>query len=415
QLAGPAFDASIWEIWPYLCSGASLHLVEEEVRLSPALVRDWLIERAISIAFLPTPLAEATLMLEWPEQLALRTMLTGGDRLHSYRPASLPFTLVNNYGPTENTAVTTAGVVASRAQPGSVPSIGRPIANNQVYILDHQLQPVPVGVVGELYIGGTGLARGYLFKPELTATSFIPHPFSEQPGARLYRTGDLVRYLPDQSLEFWGRVDFQVKVRGYRIELGAIEAILQAYPNVGDVVVVLHEESKARKYLVAYLVILKQEEGVPTVQQLQTYLREQLPDHMIPTSFVFLPSLPISTNGKVDRKMLPPPDRSQPTGEAHIAPRSQMEQALAQIWQEVLGLKQIGIHENFFSLGGHSLLATQVISQIRSSLGLEVTLKLMFQSPTIAELAAAVQHLEKNTFAEPQIVRRSGVRRTIQK
>ncbi|HYY16440.1 MAG TPA: amino acid adenylation domain-containing protein, partial [Gammaproteobacteria bacterium] len=199
QLAGTAFDASVWEIWPYLSKGASLYIVNSQILSSPVHLRDWLVAQAVTISFLPTPLAEMVLPLEWPEAPALRILLTGGDKLHQYPSPSVPFKLINNYGPTENTVVTTSGLVASQGREAT-PPIGRPIANTQVYLLDRHLHPVPIGVPGELYIGGTGLARDYFRRPELTAERFIPYPFSERPGERLYRTGDLARYLPDGNL-----------------------------------------------------------------------------------------------------------------------------------------------------------------------------------------------------------------------
>ncbi|HYY16495.1 MAG TPA: amino acid adenylation domain-containing protein, partial [Gammaproteobacteria bacterium] len=251
QLAGTAFDASVWEIWPYLSTGASLYIINSEILSSPVHLRDWLVSQAVTISFLPTPLAEMVLPLEWPAAPALRILLTGGDKLHQYPSPSVPFRLINNYGPTENTVVTTSGLVASKGREAT-PPIGRPIANTQVYVLDRHLEPVPIGVPGELYIGSDGLARGYLYQPELTPERFIPHPFSEAPGGRLYKTGDLVRYLPEGSLEFLGRLDHQVKVRGFRIELGEIEAVLGGHPGVREAVVLAREDSPGDKRLVAY-------------------------------------------------------------------------------------------------------------------------------------------------------------------
>ena len=254
QLAGTAFDASVWEMWPYLTVGAQLHLVHSDTLASPHCLRDWLIANKITISFVPTPLAEELLMLEWPQPMALRLMLTGGDHLHHYPPVSLPFEVVNNYGPTENTVVTTSGKVISEHVGHRLPSIGRPIDNTQVYILDQYLNPVPIGVTGELYIGGDGLARGYLNRPELTKERFIPHPFSAVPGARLYKTGDLARHLPDGNLEFIGRADHQVKIRGFRIELGEIEATLAAHPAVREATVIDREDTPGEKRLAAYIV-----------------------------------------------------------------------------------------------------------------------------------------------------------------
>jgi amino acid adenylation domain-containing protein/thioester reductase-like protein len=261
QIAGVAFDACVWEIWPYLAAGASIYIPDDETRRSPEHLRDWLVSKAITISFLPTPLAELLLLLNWPENTALRILLTGGDRLTQYPLASHPFRLVNNYGPTENTVVTTSGEVPVRNQANVAPAIGRPIANTQVYILDKNLQPVPIGVPGELYIGGASLARGYLNRSDLSTQRFIANPFFKD-SSRLYKTGDLVRYRPDGNIEFLGRIDRQVKIRGFRIELGEIQAILSQHPAVQAVAVIdmptarwrEGEDVPNQKRLVAYVV-----------------------------------------------------------------------------------------------------------------------------------------------------------------
>lgn len=253
-LSAPAFDASVWEIWPYLCAGASLHVPSAEIRESPPQLLQWLAAQAITICFLPTPLAEIILEELLPANLSLRTLLTGADRLHLWPRAGLPFRLANNYGPTENTVVTTFGWIDAEGKRNALPPIGSPIGNVQVYVLDKHLQPVPVGVAGQLHVGGVNLARGYLNQPGLTAEKFIPHPFAQEPGARLYRTGDLARYLDDGQLEFLGRDDEQVKVRGFRIELGEIEAALKSHALVREAVVATHEETPGGRRLVAYIV-----------------------------------------------------------------------------------------------------------------------------------------------------------------
>jgi len=261
QLAAPGFDASVWEIWPYLTAGASLYIVDERTRASAHDLAEWLSAHAITLCFLPTPLTEAVLDGPWPEGIALRALLTGGDRLHRRPPRGLPFSLVNHYGPTENTVVATCATVAPAAESDALPPIGFPIANVEVYLLDPRLEPVPIGVAGELHIGGAGLARGYLHHPELTAEKFIPHPFSARPGARLYRTGDLVRYLPDGAIEFLGRIDQQVKIRGFRIELGEIESVLGQHPAVREAVVSAREDQPDDQRLVAYVVLDPNYEG----------------------------------------------------------------------------------------------------------------------------------------------------------
>jgi amino acid adenylation domain-containing protein len=261
QVAGVAFDACGWEIWPYLSAGASVYFPNDEIRRSPDNLKDWLVEKAITISFLPTPLAEKVLLLDWPNDAALRLLLIGGDKLHQYPSASHPFQVVNNYGPTENTVVATSGTVPVRNQVGAygdtpvAPAIGRPIANTQVYILDKYLQPVPIGIAGELYISSDGLARGYLNRPDLTAERFIFNPFSNNPEARLYKTGDLVCYCSDGNIEFLGRLDDQVKIRGFRIELGEIESVLSQHPAVLQTTVMIREDVPGEKRLVVYVVL----------------------------------------------------------------------------------------------------------------------------------------------------------------
>ncbi len=254
QLAGPGFDAAVWELWPYLTVGASIYIPDEMTRLDAASLRDWLVAQAITISFVPTALAESLLTLEWPQQTALRVLLTGGDTLHLYPPETLPFRVFNNYGPTECTVVTTSGQVWPNADPVHRPTIGHPIANTQVYILDAHLNAVAVGVDGEIYIGGDGVARGYVNRPELTAERFIYHSLDGKPERRLYKTGDLARYCPDGNIEFLGRLDHQVKLRGFRIELGDIEAALSQHPGIQDSVVVAREDKFGEKRLVAYIV-----------------------------------------------------------------------------------------------------------------------------------------------------------------
>jgi amino acid adenylation domain-containing protein/FkbM family methyltransferase len=267
QVASPAFDATGWELWPYLTAGASVYLADEDTRLSPILLRDWLVEHRITITFLPTPLAENIMTLKWPSTTSLRYLLTGADKLQHYPPPGLPFALINNYGPTEATVVATFGHVPPIENPDGPPSIGRPIANTQIYILDERLQQVPIGEPGELYIGGVGLAKDYLNRPDITVERFIPHPFSSEPGARLYKTGDLARFLPDGQIAFLGRADQQVKIRGYRIELGEVEAVLNRHPAIQQAVVIVREDVPDNKQLVAY-VVTNQQMTSTTEQQL---------------------------------------------------------------------------------------------------------------------------------------------------
>ena len=395
QLAGTAFDASVWELWPYLAAGARLYLVGSEFLNSPEHLRDWLVSKEIAISFLPTPLAERLLSLEWPESLALRIMLTGGDKLHQYPSASVLFKVVNNYGPTENTVVTTSGLVDDHGEKYLSPAIGRPIANTQVYILDRHLQPVPIGVPGELYIGGDGLARGYLNRPELTEKAFIPNPFLDEPGARLYKTGDLVRYRADGNIEFLGRLDYQVKIRGFRIELEEIEAVLDQHPRVSQTVVLAREDRPRDKRLVVYVV--PEEPGL-TPREIRSFLKEKLPNYMVPSAFVMLDALPLTPNGKVDRRALPAPALSRMDLEVgFVAPRDSLELKLAQIWSEVLDVYPVSVRDNFFDLGGHSLLAVRLMAEIQQQFEKNLSLATLFQSATIEQLAII---LRENTDSQ---------------
>lgn len=398
QLAAPVFDASIWEVWPYLTAGASIHIPDEETRITPAKLQAWLVAQRITLTFIPTPLAEVLLDEPWPAGCALRAVLTGGDRLHRPPATNFPCALFNHYGPTENAVVTTWTAVPPAIHQIAPPPIGRPLSNAQVYLLDARLQPVPVGVTGELHIGGASLARGYLNRPDLTTEKFIPNPFSNDPRSRLYQTGDLVRWLPDGNIEFLGRRDHQVKVRGNRIELGEIESALARHPAIREAVVVARADDGREPRLVAYVVPAAGQSA--TANELRDFLRQRLPDAMLPAAVVFLPTLPLTTNGKVDRKALPAPEADIGTAAEFVAPRTATEEKLAGIWCEVLGLKRAGIHDNFFELGGHSLLATQVISRVRSALLVELPLHELFAAPTIASLAAKIETTSRSAVAD---------------
>jgi amino acid adenylation domain-containing protein/FkbM family methyltransferase len=392
QLASPAFDAAVWEVWPYLTAGASLHQPGDELRADPRRLLAWLAREGITLCFLPTPLAEAVLEVkELPPGLALRALLTGGDRLHRPPGRQLPFELINHYGPTEATVVATCTPVAppAAAAPSAVaadrppPPIGRPIANTSILIVDLYGQPVPAGVRGELCVGGVGLARGYLGRPELTAERFVPSP-SGPAGARLYRTGDLARWGGDGQIEFLGRRDHQVKIRGFRIELGEIEAALAAHPAVSEAVVVARS-GPAEPRLAAYAVPAREVDW----RELRDFLRRRLPEPMVPADFVLLAALPHQPSGKVDRAALPdPPD---PENAAAGADRTAVEELLAGLWAEVIRVGTVQLHDDFFILGGHSLLATRMLSRLRDQLDVEVPLSALFEAPTLQGFAALVE------------------------
>ena len=401
QLAGPAFDASVWELWPYLTAGASIHILAQDVLAFPSKLLPWLAAEAITICFLPTPLAEAVLEEPWPTGLVLRVLLTGGDKLHRRPHQALPFCLANNYGPTENTVVTTWAPVVT-ADSDLSPPIGRPIFNTQVYLLDSCLQPVAIGIAAEIYISGDGLARGYLKQPDLTAEKFVPNPFSDQPGARLYKTGDLARYLPDGNIEFLGRIDHQVKIRGFRTELGEIEAVLIEHAGVQQAVVVAREDVPGDKRLVAYVV--PNLGFMLTTSELHRFLKSKLPDYMIPYTFISLDRLPITPNGKFDRKAFPAPEQGRPElVESFVAARNPTEEALVKIWAKVLRLERVGVRDNFFELGGHSLLATQVLSRIRHAFAIEIPLRSLFDSPTVEELALQIDVVQARKTAPDEV------------
>jgi len=392
HLAGLGFDAAIWELWPYLATGASVHLVDEITRNSAELLQEWLVAHGITISFVPTPLAERLLTREWPRDTALRILLTGGDTLHHYPPASLPFVLVNNYGPTECTVVATSGRIPPDRRDGMLPPIGRAIPNTRIYLLDEQLRPVPAGIAGEMYIAGAGLARGYRNRPDLTAEKFIPHPFSGEPGGRLYRTGDLARLLPDGQIAFLGRVDDQMKIRGFRIEPNEIVCALDQHPDVRESLVLAREDASGEKHVVAYLMLKPESDLTHTV--LRDYLRAYLPEYMLPAAFVRLDAFPLTPHGKIDRAALPAPNPGNTLqGEISAGPRTRTQQRVIAILTQLLGLEKIGLKDNFFLLGGHSLLAAQLIARLREAFGVELTLRSLFDHPTVESISAETERL----------------------
>jgi amino acid adenylation domain-containing protein len=389
-LASLGFDASVWEVWPYLVSGASVHIPEEQVRSDAKALRDWMVSRGITISFAATAMAENLMQLEWPRTTALRFLLTGADTLKKYPSSRLPFVLVNNYGPTEGTVVSTSGVVAADSSANQPPSIGRPIDGVEIYILDDRQQPVSEGTTGEIYIGGIGLARGYRNRPDLTAERFIANPFSAETGARLYRTGDLARWLPDGQIAFLGRVDEQVKIRGYRVEPSEIATVLGQHAAVRTSVVIAREDVPGEKELVAYVVLSR---GLQlNAGELRDHLRKRLPDYMVPAEFVSIESVPVTANGKVDRAALPSSSGSRQT-EAYVGPRTAVEEDLVKILAPLLKLERVGVNDNFFLLGGHSLLGTQLIARISETFGVDLTLLKLFDHPTVAEMSIEIEDL----------------------
>jgi amino acid adenylation domain-containing protein len=389
------FVDSVWELFGPLLQGIRVVIIPNDVlQEPPRLVQTLAAENVTRLVLVPSLLAA---MLDSTAELQhhlpqLRMWITSGELLsvelcQRFRRCMPHGVLLNLYGSSEVAAdVTWYDTRMLRGDCSHIP-IGRPLTNTQMYLLDAHLQPVPIGVVGNLYAGGTGLARGYLNHPELTAERFMAHPFGDVPGARLYKTGDLARYLPDGNLEFLGRRDHQVKVHGYRIELGEIEAVLRQHPAVRESVVVARQDTPGTTRLVAYLVT--DHDHPPAVRDLRGYLRQKLPEYMLPATFVWREALPLTPNGKVDRLALLASDPVAPTSErVFVAPRTPGEKTLAALWKQVLGVEQVGIYDNFFELGGHSLLAMQLMSRVRQTFGRSLPLATLLQAPTIADLAA---------------------------
>ncbi len=392
QIAALGFDAAVWEIWPYLAAGASIHLPAHLAINEPESVRDWLVSQRITIGFLPTPLAERAMTLEWPRSAALRIMLTGADTLHHYPPRNLRFQLVNNYGPTECTVVATSGPILSNELTDQLPTIGRPIDNVQIHILDENLKPVPIGESGEIYIGGAGVARGYRNRPDLTRERFIPDPFGSDPDSFIYKTGDMARCLTNGQVAFLGRVDEQIKVRGFRIEPAEIVKVLDEHPDVQASIVVAQELAAGDKRLVAYFVSIPK--GHVTHLELRNFLAARLPEYMVPATFVQLQVMPMNASGKVDRAALPLPSTENTLRDsAFVAPRTPIEERMADMLAPLLGLDRVSMEDNFFFLGGHSLLGTQMIARVRDLFGVELTLRSLFDAPTITQLSARVEAL----------------------
>jgi amino acid adenylation domain-containing protein len=446
-----SFDVSVYEIFSTLGFGATLYIVTEPVRSSGPDFIAWLDQHQLTHSYVPPFMIPdlAAYAATDRSTLALRRIEVGVEVLSARMLASIArnvpgIFILNGYGPTEATICTTIYVIGPNDDHEGNAPIGYPIGNTQVYILDPQLQPVPVGVPGEIYIGGVGVAQGYLNRPDLTAEKFLPDPFSGypqgMPGVRLYRTGDLARYLADGAIDFLGRIDNQVKIRGFRVELGEIEAALRQHPAIREAVVVVGETTiggRQHKRLVAYVVENKeqpnkeqrtteqpnkeQRTGCPLGAQveglipaldsagLRSFLIERLPDYMIPSAFVVLPALPLLPNGKLDRKALPMPELPSADDQRYIAPRTPTEESLARIWMAVLELERVGVYDHFFELGGNSLLATQILAQVSRVFGMDIPQRSLFEAPTIAALAEQIDRQPGAAANTPiQRVDRSG-------
>ncbi len=388
QIAGPGFDAAVWELWPYLSMGAAIYLPSREARLSAAQLRDWLVSKEITVSFLPTVLAEEVLRLTWPADTALRFLLAGGDALHTFPPAGLPFELINNYGPTECTVVATSAAVKDSQMEQSAPAIGRPILNTSIYLLDESGREVPEGEAGEIYIGGPSVGRGYRNRPDLTAESFVTVTIAGA-AERTFRTGDLGRRLPDGQLAFVGRADEQIKIRGFRIEPDEIACVINRHPSIVSSAVIARNDG-VEKRLVAYIVVAPG--AVLWDSDLRDLLTRTLPDYMMPAGFVLLDRIPVTANGKLDKTALPPPtETNQLRRDNYVAPRTELEEIVEGIVSPILGLARVSIHDNFFLLGGHSLMGAQVIAKVRDIFDVELSLRNVFECPTVSKLAAKIE------------------------
>jgi amino acid adenylation domain-containing protein len=389
QASNASFDAATFEIWGALLAGARLVHISKDALLSPVLLARAIQLNRITTLFVTTALFHQIACDAVEAFSGLRYLLFGGERaeprwvkrvLNEVRLDHL----LHVYGPTETTTFATWHEVKAVEEERAVP-IGRPIANTQVYLLDASGEPVPIGVTGEIYIGGAGVARGYLNRPELTAERFLPDPFVFKPGARMYRTGDLARRLPDGNIEFIGRIDFQVKIRGFRVELGEIEARLAGYPGVRAAAVIARSDSAGDKRLVAYFATPADQQI--TAGQLRAHVAASLPEHMIPAAFVRLDSMPLTANGKVNPAALPAPEADSLAAEAYEPPRNEMEKMLARVWSEILGVERIGRNDNFFALGGHSLSAARIVARLQQTFGMEVKVRDLFACPSLSSLA----------------------------
>jgi len=396
-----SFDASIWEFYAPLLAGSQLVMARPGGNQDGAYLIKVIKEQKITILQLVPSFLRMLLEINGIETCtSLRRVFCGGEalpvKLQERLNAKLDATLHNLYGPTEACIDATFYTCSDQEHHQQIVPIGRPISNTQVYILDQYLQPVPIGVPGELYIGGASLARGYLNRPDFTNDKFIPNPFSDEPEARLYKTGDLTRYLPDGNIVFLGRMDNQVKIRGVRIAIEEVESTLEQHPQVSQAVVIAREDQLGDKRLVGYVVLNSGQN--PTTNKLRNFLQQKLPDYMIPSTFLILNKLPLTPNNKIDRNALPDPDQSRPNlSVPFVLPRTIVEQQIADIWTQFLELEYIGIHDDFFELGGHSLIAPQIISRLQQTFEIEFQLRILFELPTVAEIAERIETIRWTT------------------
>lgn len=392
HLSSVGFDAAVWEVWPNLAAGASVHIANDLIYTDCASLQQWILDNGITLCFAAAPLAEQLMHLRWPVGTPLRLLLTGADTLHSYPPPGLPFAVVNNYGPTECAVVATSGEVPSQTNPQHPPSIGRPISNTRIYLLDENRCPVHSDLAGEIWIAGPGVARGYRGRGDLDESAFCPDPFDPSQGNKMYRTGDLGRFLPSGEIQFLGRSDEQIKIRGFRVEPAEIECALNEHPDVSASGVVACAFDSDDLRLVAHLTL--KNDHAPSPGELRSFLSMRLPPYMIPSAFIHLDQLPLTPNGKIDRRALSQSLSGIRLSDAVFdAPRGPLEDRVASLVKQLLPCDRVGRNDNFFLLGGHSLLATQLIVRLRDAFGVDLSLRFIFESPSVASLAAEIERL----------------------
>jgi amino acid adenylation domain-containing protein len=400
QFAALSFDVAFQEIFSTLCTGGTLVLLDEWIRRDARALIELISSQDVQRLFVPPLMLQSLAECSNATGItptALRDVITAGEQLRVSPEIAACFKrlagcrLHNHYGPTESHVVTALTLTGNPEEWPALPTIGRPISNTQIYVLDSDRRIVPLGVSGEIYIGGANVALGYRGRPELTAERFVSDPFSADPDARLYKTGDLGRWRPDGTLEYLGRNDYQVKIRGYRIELGEVESQLARHEQVREAAVIAREDVPGEKRLVAY--VTQQAEGALSVEELRAYLKGVLPEYMVPSAFVLLEKLPLTPNGKLDRRALPAPEAGAYAGRQFEAPQGEVEQILAGIWQALLGVEQVGRHDNFFELGGHSLHTMQLTAKVSGWFGVNLPVIAVFQAPTIQHMAEVVESL----------------------
>jgi amino acid adenylation domain-containing protein len=390
HLMGLGFDATVLEIWGHLCAGASLHFADESIRSSPKLIQSWMVKEQITIGVVPAVIGQSLVTMAWPADSSLRLLTIGGDSLHHGPNADIPFVVVNQYGPTECTVVSTFAVLDP--QDKGTPPIGRPIKGSTIYLLDEQGKPVEEGSPAEVYIGGAGVGRGYRNLPEMTEKCFLADPFSSSSEARMYRTGDRAVRRADGSLEFRGRIDRQIKVRGHRVELDEVGTALMRHSSVTFATATFHAlDGQADPQLIGYVLYSGPVDRL-TAEELQEHLLKLVPDHMVPSLFVRLEALPISTNGKLDLKLLPLPDSKNEMRAISLKkPINEIENRLLGMIHDLFGNDTVRASDNFFLSGGHSLLGMQFLMRLREAFGVDLTLRQLLEAPTVERLAVKVE------------------------